>query len=296
MKRLLIILGALMIAVAIGISIARYPAVLIIGFGPWRIDMPFWIAALTLVIFYLALHILFEILHSILRVARSLAHFRSHYRKHRAKALMRKGLLALQEGEFATAEKALEQAAQSSDMPWFNYLSAAKAAQALDQTAKAQQYFQQTKALAPDAAFAIALLQARYDLKQKHYQEAISILEYWLDKKPHHPLLLKDLQYAYFEMKKWESLSILLSKLKRNHILSKEEFRQIEQEVWKNRIAENISVWKDIPSYLHSDPVIVLVYAKMLVKNSDFLGAENVLRQAIKQEWDEKLVQYYECF
>jgi HemY protein len=296
MKRLFVVLGALVIAALIGISIQKYPSVLVIGFGEYRIDIPFWVAVFLLVISYITLHIFFEGLRLMLRAAKSLAHFGSHYRKHRARALIRKGLLALNEGNYVTAEKALAQGAQESEISWFSYLSAAKAAQALDDETHADEYLQKVTTLAPDATFAAALLQIQYYLKKNRFEEAIPLLTVWNDKKPNHPLILKDLQKAYLETENWEALSVLLPKLKRNHILSKEAYLKTEREVWKKRLGSNIKVWKDMPSYLHSDPVIVLGYAKALVKDRQFDEAETILRQTIKHDWDDKLVRYYGTF
>lgn len=295
MKRLLMIFGALIIAAMIGISIQRYPAVLIIGFGEWRVDIPFWLAVLLLVIFYIVFHVMVEVLRVILGVARSLAHFGRYYRKHRAKALVRKGLIALNEGNYESAEKALNQGADASDLPWFSYFSAAKAAQALDKEARADRYLTKVQLLAPEMAFSVALLQACYFLKKKQYQQIITLLSIWNEKKPNHVLILYYLQCAYYETQNWESLATLLPKLKRNQVLSKEDYQKLERKVWKKRIVMNSEVWKDLPNYLHTDPVIALVYAKSLVKKQEFSEAGSILKQAIKHNWDEKLVRYYGC-
>lgn len=293
MKRLLMIFGALIIAAMIGISIQRYPAVLVIGFGEWRIDIPFWLAILLLLLSYIALHVIVEVVRAILGVARSLAHFGRHYRKHRAKALIRRGLMALNEGNYMVAEKALEQGAEASDLPWFSYFSAAEAAQALDQEVRADRYLTKVRALAPESAFSVALLQARYFLKKKNYQEAIALLSLWNEKKPNHVLILDYLQHAYYETENWGALAALLPKLKKNRVLSKENYQKIEREVWKKRILSDGKVWKELPHYLQVDPAIALVYARNLVKQHEFQEAESIIRQAIKHEWDEKLVRYY---
>lgn len=293
MKRLLMIFVALIIAAMIGISIQRYPAVLVIGFGEWRIDIPFWLAVLLLVLFYVVFHVVVEGFRAILGAARSLAHFGRHYRKHRAKALVRKGLMALNEGNYGVAEKALEQSAQDSDLPWFSYFSAAKAAQALDQEVRADRYLAKVQTLAPEAAFSAALLQARYFLKKKQYAEAITLLSTWNEKKPNHSLVLDYLQQAYYETQQWGALAILLPKLKRYQVLSKEAYQKLEREVWKKQLLLNNKVWKELPHYLQVDPTIALTYAKSLVKNKEVSEAELILKQAIKQEWDEKLVRYY---
>lgn len=293
MKRLLMIFGALIIAAMIGISIQRYPAVLVIGFGEWRIDIPFWLAILLLLLSYIALHVIVEVVRAILGVARSLAHFGRHYRKHRAKALIRRGLMALNEGNYTVAEKALEQGAEASDLPWFSYFAAAEAAQALDQEVRADRYLTKVRALAPEAAFSVALLQARYFLKKKNYQEAIALLSLWNEKKPNHVLILDYLQHAYYETENWGALAALLPKLKKNRVLSKENYQKIEREVWKKRILSDGKVWKELPHYLQVDPAIALVYARNLVKHHEFQEAESIIRQVIKHEWDEKLVRYY---
>lgn len=301
MKRLFWILGALVIAAAIGISMHRHPGVIIVAFSPWRVDIPLWVGALLFVLLYLSLHLIVQVLSAIWRAARSLAHLGRHYRKHRAKALARKGFMALAQGNFSVAEKALEQSAQESELPWYNYFCAAKAAYALGEDARAAQYMTRAKILAPDSALAIALEQAQHCLKTKKYDQAIAILFPLNEKLPNEPKILEGLYAGYYGLQNWERLSWLLPKLKKNKVLSKSNYQALEIEVWKKRLTINKkaslvdlqTVWKEIPAPLHTDKTLALLYAKCLIRNKQFVEAESILRNAIKHEWNEALVRCY---
>lgn len=303
MKRLLVILAALVIAAAVGISIYRYPAVIVIGFSPWRIDLPFWIGILLFVVFYLAIHFVFECLRFLLKATRSLAHFGRHYRKYRAKAFIRKGLMALIEGNYSVAEKNLEQSAEYSENPWFVYLSAAKAAQALGEEKKAERYLQQVRIFAPGSELAIALLQAQHCLNKKQYEQAIAILLPWNEKRPNHLLVLEGLKEGYEKSENWEALSHLLPRLKRNAVISKENYPIFEEKVWRKRLLSDEEKafsysqqsWQEMPHYLHNNPSIALLAAKSLVKEGRNSEAEGILKHAIKHQWDERLVHFYGC-
>lgn len=298
MKRLLALLIALGVAVAIGISIYRYPAVIVIGFGAWRIDLPFWIGILLLVIFYLVLHVVLAVWRLLYQAARSLAHFGTHYRKHRAKALIRRGLLAEMEGDYLLAEKSLAQSAQYSETPWMAYLTAAKAAQLSGDEKKAEQYLQHAQVLAPDSAFAIALIRAQHCLHQKQYEQAVHWLLPWSDKKPNAMPVLSGLKEAYSGLENWEKLSHLLPRLKRSALFSKEAYTEFENDVWQKRLTKTPAVkvptvWQEMPNDKHTQPDCALIYAKTLMQNKQIEEAESVLKHAIKQKWDERLVRCY---
>lgn len=301
MKRLFLILGALVIAAAIGVSMHRYPGVIIVALSPWRIDIPIWIGVLGFILLYLCFNWIVRLFSAILSAARSLAHFGRHYRKHRAKALMRKGFLALTEGNYSVAEKALVQSAEECEMPWYNYLCAAKAAQALGEEARAARYLARAQVLAPDSELAVSLAQAQFYLKNNQFEQAITELVHLEAKMPNHILVLEGLQKAYYAIHDWVRLSNLLPKLKKNQVLTQSNYQILEHEVWKNRLlaskdaslADIQTVWKNLPSSLHTDKDLVLIYVKCLIKNKQSLEAEPILRQAIKHEWDDALVKCY---
>lgn len=301
MKRLLILLGVLIIAVAIGISVYRYPGVIIVAFWPWRIDIPLWLGIVGFIVLYLTFHYVVVLFKAIFRAARSLAHFGKHYRKHRAKALARKGFVALTEGDYALAEKALEQSAEDSEFPWFNYLSAAKASAALGDDNKAARYLARAEALAPESTTAIALTKAQVQFDRGHYQQVINTLLPIYEKEPHHTLVLSLLQESYYASEDWEGLSQLLPKLKKYHVMSKVKFEHLEEDIWKKRltsfkkasIVDQQALWEAMPHHLHTDPALALYYARLLMKYNQDVEAELVLRDSIKHHWNDALVRCY---
>lgn len=301
MKRLLWLLGIFIVAAAIGISLHRHPGVIVIAFSPWRIDIPLWLGVIGFIMLYVCFHWAILVLEAIFRAAKSVAHLGRYYRKHRAKSLIRKGYLALMEGNYPLAEKSLEQGAEDSEMPWLTYISAAKAAQAQGEEARALRYLERAKANSGESMLAVSLIQAEYYLTKHRYHDAITVFRALIDKMPNQPVALRGLKEAYLQLHEWERLSNLLPKLKKNHILTPSDYQILEQMVWKNRLLEASTssltdchtLWKAVPSALHTDAIIALSYAKNLIRHKQYGDAELVLRQAIKTKWNDELVLYY---
>jgi HemY protein len=51
--------------------------------------------------------------------------------------------------------------------------------------------------------------------------------------------------------------------------------------------------WDGIPRTLHRDPSLLQCYIPLLIKKSDMQCAEELIRDAMKKQWDSSLIYYY---
>lgn len=300
MKGLFKLLIVLAIAVVMGLVLHRYTGWISISFAGWRIDLPFWVGCILLFFLFMVLSVVWRLLVAIVSLPQTLKALSQQYQKYRAQKLTQKGFVDFTTGNYKQAETALIKGAPLSNMPWLNYLHAAKAAQAQGAKERRNDYLKLANSNAP-SDIATGLTQANLEFQDGQYTQSLETLNVILAKAPDHPMALKQLQQVYVALGDWGALSHLLIKLKRDRILPKDAYDELENKVWVHIVKQHEqdeleslqAIWKRIPKYLHESGDIVLIYAKALDKKGDSAQAERVLISAIKKEWREDLVELY---
>lgn len=302
MKRLLILMGVLAAALWLGLGLRHHPGMLILTVANWRIDMPLWLAVLALIISYLLLYCVYKVFAWLMDFAGSFKRLLSKRRQRQAKQLTQKGFLSLAEGHWLQAERSLTQGASYSEMPWLNFLSAAKAAQELDATERRDIYLRKAHEMLPNQTVAVNLTQAQLQYQQGQYEQSLATLQQLSQKEPNHPYVLKLYHDIYWHLQSWEKLLAILPKLKQQHVFSSRELLQLEKKIYlelltaylQNQSWESLQLlWRKMPLSLHQEKEIALLYAKALHLHHKPVEAEAVLRKALKYHWSEDLIILY---
>jgi len=303
MIRLLIMIAALAFAVWIGLNVEQSPGLMVITFAGWRVDVPLWLAVILLTLFLMVIHYVGLLLGGMIKAPRYFKNWSKRFTLRRSKHLTHKGFIAFVEGNFAKAEKWLAKGAPGSDNPWLGYLFAAKAAQLQGESKRRDHYIQlaQVDEAKEHTEMAIGLTQAELDFEKGQYEKSILALNNLDSKVPNHPQVLRLLQLNYVESRQWQALADLLPKLKHASLLSKTEMALLERTIAREQlgklmgasIEELRSRWHKIPSYIQLDSDIALEYAKALIMAAEPFEAETVLRDSLKAQWSEKVIEFY---
>ena len=139
MKRSFLVVIAIVLALfaaAIAPVFKSDPGLVQIHFQGWTIETSVLILALAAVV-------LWFVVHFIIRLWRLPAETTRRVRERRALVQLEKGLMALTEGDWATAEKALEKSASSHGRTTARYLAAAQAADGQEAGDRAEWYLEQ---------------------------------------------------------------------------------------------------------------------------------------------------------
>lgn len=303
MIRLLIIIAALALAVWIGLNVEQSPGLMVITFAGWRVDVPLWLAVILLTVFLLAIHYVGLLLGSMIKAPRYFKNWSKRFSITRSKHLTHKGFIAFVEGNFAKAEKWLAKGAPGSDNPWLGYLFAAKAAQLQGEDKRRDHYIQlaQVDEAKEHTEMAIGLTQAELDFEKGQYEQSILALKNLDSKVPNHPQVLRLLQLNYVESKNWQALADLLPKLKHAALLNKLEMSSLERTLAREQLGILVGApidelrarWQKIPASMQLDSDIALEYAKALIMAAEPFEAEVVLRDSLKAQWSEKVIEFY---
>jgi len=219
--------------VLIAIALALFAAAVAPVFksDPGQVTVHFlgWTIETSVLVLLLAALALWLIVHLIIRMWRMPAQTARRMREQRALSQLEKGLLALTEGDWSTAEKALEKSASSHGRTTARYLAAAQAADGQDAGERAEWYLEQADTRNRKQRFLVELTRARILTANGEYSEAIPILEELHKRRRRHPQVLELLSRCYDETGQWESLQRLLPVMQKAGVVNADRVEELKQ-------------------------------------------------------------------
>lgn len=302
MKLLILFLTVLLLFVWLGLKIQADPGYVLLAYQQWTVETPLWFAIAAIVVGFILFHILLRLLYRLGNVASQWRVWAQQRRLRRAHERTSRGLIELAEGHWRAAEKDLLKAAQYTDMPLINYLSAARAAQELGEDERRDDYLHKAHLVMPSAEIAVGLTQAQLQFNHQQLEQALATVRRLHELAPKHPYILKLLQKIYLELQDYENLEVLLPSLKKAKVLSPNEMLLLQQKIYLGLLqqAEKShdqglieTVWYRMPKELQKEPVILTQYVRYLLHAKQDVLAEQLLKETLKKRWDDALVTYY---
>ena len=295
MKRsflLLLILALLLLASAMAPFLKSDPGHVLINFGGWTIETSVLVLASALLVLWFAVQLAFWFWRMPVETARKM-------REQRAFKQLEKGLLALTEGDWKAAEKALEKSASQQGKTTAHYLAAAQAADSQDAPDRREYYLEQADSGGSKKRFLVELTRARMLLANGSRAAALPILQGLYKSRRKHPQVLELLSRCYRELGEWDQLQALLPALRKAGVLDEEQFHRWEEEVAVNKlhsvskIEELQSVWKQLPRAMKQHANVVEAFAIGAKKLDRADLSEPIISASLKHEWNPALVLRY---
>jgi HemY protein len=292
MKNSFLILIAVVLALlaaAIAPLFKTDPGMVQIHFRGWTIET----SVLILVLGVLALWLLVWVLVRLWKVPAETAR---RIREQRSLAQLEKGLLALTEGDWSTAERALEKSASSHGRTTARYLAAAEAADGQDAGDRAEWYLEQADTRNRKQKFLVDLTRARILTQNGHYTEAKDVLEVLLKRRRRHPQVLEMLARCYRELEEWEALLKLLPGMQKAAVIDAQEAAELRHiaaigELQRCRDKDGLQTsWRALPKAMKKAPEVIRAFADQVVLYGAPELAEEVIRVSLKREWNPLLL------
>lgn len=291
-----------LVAVWCGLKISTELGVATFTYGGWVMTMPLWFAFVSWLLGFLLLYCLLSLLRNIRKLG-SRAHKWGQSR-HIQKAARQtgQGLVDLAEGHWQSAEKLLLKAAPNQPTPLINYLAAARAAQEQGEYQRRDDYLRMAHESTPNSKIAVGLTQAQLQMSHHQLEHSLATLRHLQESSPHHPYVLKLLKHIYLDLEDWDSLLALIPELKKRKVITKEQATQLTIQVYRGLIQQAMkqndeqklqTTWGEIPRQLQKEKELVIPYANALIKQQDNAKAEQLIRDALKNQWDPELVDLY---
>ena len=239
------------------------------------------------------------LLHKIIMAPRRLGEAAGRYRSARSGQKLTKGLIAVAEGNLARGERLLGRAASTSDSPLFNYLQAARAAHLQGKDERRDEWLRMAYEDAPEAANAVLLTQAEFQLDRGQNESALATLRRVEEDTPDHAQVLALMARLYFRLEDWDALDNLLPRLRKNAQvpaarLDKWTIHVHKVALQKAADAEVLDhAWSAVPKKLRGETTLREAYFEGLMRIGLHDRAEKELFSALKSDWQASLVRLY---
>lgn len=281
---ILIAVALALLAAAIAPVFKTDPGLVQMHFRGWTMET----SLLTLVLSVLLVWLLVWVLVRLWKVPAETAR---RIREQRSLAQLEKGLLALTEGDWSTAERALEKSASAHGRTTARYLAAAEAADGQDAGDRAEWYLEQADTRNRKQKFLVDLTRARILTQNGHFAEAKPVLEALLKRRRRHPQVLEMLARCNRELGEWEALLKLLPVMQKAKVIDQQEAAELRHsaaigELQRCKDRETLkSSWKALPRTMQKAPEVIRAYADQAVLQGLPEMTEEVIRVSLKHEW-----------
>jgi len=296
----------LFLALAAGIALTVFvenPGYVLITREPWSVETSLTLFALGLFIAFISFYLLVRLLKNLFATPTKVR--RWQVRRHRDHAIedTRKGLLETISGNWEKAEKLLTRSLDDSPQAGINLLAAAWIAQQKDDKQKRDDYIAEASNLdsssAGDAEMAIGLAHCVLQEQAGQIEQALASARTLHELSPANSAATKCLTRLLNEKKQWQELLSTLAVAKRHHSLNENEQLTMETLAATELLAtsDNVSelenYWKMLPKKAHKDTTVIASYCRSLNKFGKQNEAEILIRNTLKQQWSEELVEIY---
>ena len=267
--------------------------------GLVRIHFLDWTVETSLLVLVLGLVLIWVLVWALLRLWKMPAETARRMREQRALVQLEKGLLALTEGDWATAEKALEKSASSHGRTTARYLAAAEAADGQDAGDRAEWYLEQADTRNRKQKFLVELTRARILVANGQFGEAQPVLEGLYRRRKKHPQVLDLLSRCYDESGNWESLQKILPTMLKAGVIKADRAERLKQHaaiasLRKCRDATALkTAWQNLTRELQKSGDVLLAFAERAIAIEAPELTEDVLRRALNREWNSALLVPY---
>jgi HemY protein len=280
-------------------AVAKDPGYVLLAHGKHTFETSLLVGVLVILLAVFLLYWVFSLI-------RRLVNLRMFHRK--SSRHTTDGLIALAQGDWASAEKLLAKAAKGNDAPLINYLTAAQAAHEQGKADERDNYLRLAHESTKGADVAVSLTKARLQYQSGHWEECLATLMKLSreTKSPSYPYVIKMLSKVYVELEDWESLRELLPALKKRKVVSEAEFGKLARLCYEGKLRRAVrgetdlekrknlkDAWHQVPKKFHTEASIVKIYAESLMMAGAGEDAERVITDMLRKNWDDGLVLVY---
>jgi len=287
---------AILIIVLLALLAAALAPMLKSDPGLVQVHMFGWSIETSVLILVIAVLLIWLVAAFLLRLWRLPAEAARRMGDKRALAHLEKGLLALTEGDWRTAERALQKSTNAQGKTTARYLAAAQAADGQDEAGRAEWYLEQAEDGGRKQRFIVALTRARILCGNKRYEEARPLLEDLQSRRKRHPQVLELLTECYRELGDWDGMQRILPNLRKAGIVDDERAQELSSQsaVAKLRQSPDLdyltAAYQGLNKPTQRLAEVARAYAERAIELGDPARTESVLRSVLKREWHSALL------
>ena len=253
----------------------------------------------TLVIFFvIALAIIYGlewIIIRFLRLSRGSYNWFSRRKRVRAQKQTLEGLVKMNEGDYAKAEKLIGKNAKHSAEPVLNLIKAAEAAQQRGDEFSANRYLIEATELAGSDNLLVEIARTRILLQQNKLPAARSSVDSLLEMSNRNKEVLKLAVDIYLRSKAYQALDEILDSVENNGLFSTEEFQELRTQTENGLLDEKMNEegvdgllawWDELPRRRRNDVDLKVGLIQRLIDCNDHESAAEFTLEILKKIGD----------
>ena len=286
---LVLTLALLLLAAALAPAILVDPGLVQIRLRGWTVEMSVLVLVGAVVLVWLVLHLAMRIWRLPAETARRL-------REQRAMKQLEKGLLALTEGDWIRAERALQKSTASQGQTTARYLAAAQAADGQAAPDRTEWYLEQADSGGRKNRFLVELTRARLLTENGRFEEALPVLEDLRRRRKRHNLVLELLSRCYRSLGQWQAMQEILPVMQKAGLIDAPRAQALKHQAAVAQLDQCRDVeqlkttWQTLPKPMQTASELALAFAEKATSLGGPELAESVLRASLRQEWNSALL------
>ncbi|MCX4187986.1 heme biosynthesis HemY N-terminal domain-containing protein [Methylophaga sp. OBS4] len=302
MKLLIIVALALALGAAFIWAADFEPGFVLLQYGNWSLETSLVVFSVAFILLLVAAYMLLRSLVLVKQSPTRLSSWKQTQRHKRASQALTRGLITLEEGRWAEAERILLKHAGNSETPLLHYLAAARAAQKQNAPDRRDNYLRLAHETTEGADIAVGVVQAELQLSAGQKEQALATLQHLREMAPKHPYILQLLQTLYQDTNQWQEVQAVLPALRKQHVLESVEVQaltreaavgQLEAALTRQDWTKMASVWEKSPTRIRQSEAMLKPYINGLIKQGEHEQAITLIEQFMRKDWSEALVYQY---
>lgn len=295
MKRFVLILIFLLLAVGAGFYFIRDPGTADIALLGWELQTSALGLLALIIVGFIALAIIWRIISTTLKLPTLWRHRSARQKRQAADEQLLRAWAELERGRFAVAEKLARTHLNDASLPPINYAVAADAHLAQGDTAAALNLLDEVRGAFPRFADFLALHIANRLRQQNKRAAALELLQSLAADHPKDEAILCAQAQTLYELADWQSLHTLLPSLRRLKWpgLTEQDIQRYDRAVHsgliqnaarQGEVAQLAALWNDTPKHLRQDEHMLASLANAWLTLGQPDQAERTLETALDQK------------
>lgn len=215
-----------------------------------------------------------------------------------------KGLMKMNEGDYAKAEKLIGKNAKHSDEPILNLIKAAEAAQQRGDEFSANRYLIEATELAGSDNLLVEIARTRILLQQNKLPAARSSVDSLLEMTDRNKEVLKLAVEIYTQSKAYQALDNILELIQRSGLYSADEFKALQTETENGLLDEKMNEegvdgllawWEEQPRRRRNDLDLKVALIQRLIDCNDHESAYEFTLEVLKKWGDNTPLSHELC-
>lgn len=304
MKRFVLILIILVLAAGAGFYFIRDPGTADIALLGWDLQTSALGLLALIIVGFIVLAIIWRVISAVLKLPSLWRRRSARQKQQAADEQVLRAWAELERGRFSVAEKLARARLNEASLPPLNYVIAADALMAQDETAATLSLLDEVRASFPRFADFLSLHIANRFRQQKNLAPALDLLQSLAAAHPKDEAIVCAFAETLFEAADWEKLRTLMPALRRLKWsgLTEQDVQRYDRAVYGGLIqeaarhkqtAELAAIWNDAPKNLRQDDLMLASLANSWLTLGQPAEAERILETALDQQCTPALLHHW---